>query len=74
MYNNLKAQMAINNVSIEKIADLLKLHRNTIANKLNGGTFSVEEAFIIKQNFFKEFDLYYLFNKADGARSPDKSA
>lgn len=70
MYNNLKAQMAINGISIEKIADLLKLHRNTVANKLNGGTFSVEEAFIIRQTLFKEFDLYYLFSKVSKQQDP----
>lgn len=67
MYKNLKSQMVIDNVSIEQIAKLLNVHRNTVANKLNGGTFSIEEAFIIKQNFFKEVDLYHLFYKV-----PDK--
>ena len=64
MYNNLKAQMAIHNITIEKIAEVLKIHRNTVANKLNGGSFSIEEAFLIKKNLLKEYDLYYLFAKS----------
>lgn len=61
MYDNLKAKMAIHNITIEKIAKVLKIHRNTVANKLNGRSFSIEEAFEIKEYLFKEYDLCYLF-------------
>jgi len=63
VYINLKAQMAIHNISIEKIAEVLKIHRNTVANKLNRGVFSIDEAFCIKKNLFREYDIYYLFNR-----------
>ena len=35
-YLNLKAEMAKRNVSIEDISKLLDLHRNSVANKING--------------------------------------
>lgn len=63
MYLNLKAKMAIYGVSIEDIAKWLKIHRNTVAYKINEGSFSVEEAFSVKERFFKECDTYFLFHK-----------
>lgn len=63
MYKNLKAQMTAHNVTIEQMSRLLNVHRNTVANKLDGGTFTVEEAFIIKEYMFRQFDLSYLFKR-----------
>jgi len=63
MYQNLKIQMAAHNVTIEQLSRLLKLHRNTIANKLDGGAFTIEEAFVIKDYLFRQFDLSYLFKR-----------
>lgn len=60
---NLKAKMAIYNVSIEEIAKWLKIHRNTVAYKINEGSFSIEEAFSIKDRFFKDCDILFLFSK-----------
>lgn len=63
MYKNLKAQMTAHNVTIEQMSRLLNVHRNTVANKLDGGNFTVEEAFIIKEYMFRQFDLSYLFKR-----------
>ena len=41
MYQNLKAQMAAHNVTIEQMSRLLNIHRNTVANKLDGGSFTL---------------------------------
>lgn len=77
MYQNLKAQMAAHNVTIEQMLRLLNIHRNTVANKLDGGSFTIEEAFVIKEYLFRQFDLSYLFKRdvmnaamtaADGAQ------
>lgn len=65
---NLKREMAANNVSIEDIAKLLKIHRNSASSKVNGKTkFFVEEAFLIKKTFFKDLSLNYLFRSDDDA-------
>lgn len=63
MYQNLKAQMAAHNVTIEQMSRLLNIHRNTVANKLDGGAFTIEEAFVIKEYLFRQFDLSYLFKR-----------
>ena len=55
--------MARQNISIENMADVLRIHRNSVANKLYKGSFSIEEAFRIKNSFFREFDLNYLFTR-----------
>ena len=63
MYQNLKVQMAAHNVTIEQLSRLLTVHRNTVANKLDGGACTIEEAFIIKDYLFRQFDLSYLFKR-----------
>ena len=80
MYQNLKAQMAAHNVTIEQLSPLLNVHRNTVANKLDGGAFTIEEAFVIKDYLFRQFDLSYLFKRyvidasATAARSQKQPA
>lgn len=59
---NLKAEMAKRDITIEEIAKTLGIHRNSVANKLNGITpFTVEEAFKIQAVFFPDLELKYLF-------------
>ena len=51
--NNLKGEMAKKNVTIEEIAECLNVHRNSVANKINGRSkFSISEAFKIQKKFF----------------------
>lgn len=71
MYQNLKAQMAKQSVTMEQLSKLLNIHRNTVANKLDGGSFTIEEAFKIKDYLFREYELPYLFQRTD---TPDVSA
>ena len=62
-YKNLKAEMGRDKVTIESISELLQIHRNSVANKLNGKTtFSIEEAKAIKTAFFPDYTLDYLFD------------
>mgnify|MGYP000355716433 FL=1 len=50
---NLKAEMAKCGVTVEAIAEVLKIHRNSASNKINGkSSFTIEEAFEIKTVFF----------------------
>lgn len=58
----LKGEMAKNKVSIENLADLLKIHRNSVANKLNGNSsFTVDEAIMVRDAFFPTKTLEFLF-------------
>lgn len=63
-YLNLKAEMAKEGISIERISKLLGLHRNSVSNKINGSSsFTIEEAEKIHNEFFPEKKLLYLFEK-----------
>ena len=68
MYSNLRSEMARGNISNREMAKVLKLHENTVSNKLLGKSesgFSIEEAFLIKSAFFPDLDLSYLFQRED---------
>lgn len=68
---NLKAEMAKKDITIEEISKLLCIHRNSVANKINGdSSFSVEEAFKIQEAYFPKLSLTYLFGKED-IEAPD---
>lgn len=61
---NLKGEMAKRNVSIENIANLLGIHRNSVANKINGkSAFSFEQSVKIQERLFPDLELKYLFRK-----------
>lgn len=62
-YANLIGEMAKNDVSNDAIAECINVHRNTASNKLNGGTFSIEEAEAIRDKFFPTMSLEYLFKR-----------
>ena len=56
--NNLKGEMAKKNVTIEEIAECLNVHRNSVANKINGRSkFSISEAFKIQKIFSLNWKL-----------------
>lgn len=60
---NLRGEMAKRKVSIEDLASLLGVHRNSVANKLNGDSaFSVEQSFAIQETYFPDLTLKYLFS------------
>lgn len=62
---NLKGEMAKRNIRVEDIANELKIHRNSASNKINGDTsFSIEEAVKIKDKYFPDLSLKYLFEKS----------
>lgn len=64
MYQNLKIELAKRDITNRKVAATLNIHENTVAYKLNGdGSFSIEEAFILKDELFPNLDLKYLFKR-----------
>lgn len=66
MLANLRSEMYKQKITIEKMADFLGIHRNSVSNKLEGNTeFSIEEAFKVRDEFFGDLDMDYLFKKDD---------
>ena len=64
MYGNLKAVMAIKGVTIESMATLLGVHRNTVASKLDGDSeFTFGQAEQIQSIMFPEYSSTYLFRR-----------
>lgn len=66
MYFNLVATMKNKNITIGQIAELLNCRKATISDKLNGKTgcgFYYEEAERIKNVFFNEFEIGWLFTR-----------
>lgn len=65
-YSNLKAELARKGISMEEVSKVLEIHRNSVANKINGDTpFTVEEAFKIQEKYFPKLSLNYLFATED---------
>lgn len=63
-YGVLRSAMVTNGVTIEEVSTITGLHRNTISNKLKGNTsFTIEEAFLIKEKFFPSYELGTLFRR-----------
>ena len=68
MYDNLKAEMGKKGISIDAMARLLGVHRNTIQNKLEGESeFTIGQAEIISETMFPEFTIKYLFHRKEAA-------
>lgn len=66
-YLNLIGEMAKRKVKNESIAQELGIHRNSVYNKLNGeSSFSVDEAIRIRDTFFPDLELEYLFGRDRG--------
>lgn len=62
-YKILKEKMASRNVTIENIASLLGIHRNSVSNKINGpSSFSIDESIKVRDAFFPDLELDYLFS------------
>lgn len=64
MYTNLKAVMAIKGVTIDSMANLLGVHRNTVSSKLDGDSeFTFGQAEKIQNVMFPEYNSAYLFRR-----------
>lgn len=62
---NLKKEMAGADVTVEAVAAALNVHRNTVANKIDGvSKFTFDEAQIIRDKFFPGLGLEYLFDSS----------
>lgn len=66
MYENLKQLLAAKGISIDTVAKLLNVHRNTVANKLDGDSeFTYGQAERIQEAMFPEYNARYLFHRSE---------
>lgn len=61
---NLKGELAKKGITIEEVSKYLGIHRNSVANKINGdSSFTIDEAFKIQKHYFPKLSLDYLFKR-----------
>lgn len=59
---NLRAEMARIGIKQKDVAKLLGVSELTVSKKMNGkSSFTIDEAFLIKETFFPNFTVDYLF-------------
>ncbi len=62
MLTNLKAQMWQRNITGRKLAELLGIRPETVSDKILGKSdFTRTEMFLIRDAFFEDIDMAYLF-------------
>lgn len=62
---NLRAEMARKRISIADIAKVIGVNRDTAGKKLaRKAPIQLDEAFVIRNNFFPECEVNYLFAEA----------
>lgn len=62
MLNNLEKIRKEKGVSLVDIADVLKIRYQTVSDKINGHSdFKFGEAVLIKNTFFPEYEIEFLF-------------
>lgn len=70
MYPNLRAEMAYNGVTIKDISNFLGVRYATVSDKMLGKSrFFFDEALKIKNEFFAEYEIEYLFYKEEQSAS-----
>lgn len=63
MLANLVGELAKKRITNQELAELLGIHRNSVANKLYGDTpLTLREAFTIYDTYFSEMDFRWLFS------------
>lgn len=66
LYKTLRLLMASKCISIDAIARLLGVHRNTVTSKLDGESdFSFDQAMLIASTLFPEYKPGYIFQRSD---------
>lgn len=63
MYLNLEKALRQKGLSVNAAAKLIGMPEPTFRSKLGGRDFSIDEAFVIIDNLFPEYDLRYLFKR-----------
>ncbi|MEE0716146.1 MAG: hypothetical protein UCH84_06075 [Eubacterium sp.] len=60
-YPNLVKEMAVRKITNTAIAELLNIHINSVSYKLSKGTFSIEECIKVRDKYFPDMKIEYLF-------------
>lgn len=72
MYQNLEKEMNMHKVTKVSISKLLNLRYATVIDKFNGKSrFFYDEAKQIKDSFFPELEIEYLFETNDNSTDED---
>ena len=62
MQTNLIGEMAKRGISINDVAELLGIHRNSVSNKLYGkSAFTLDEAIAVYDRYFSDLNFRVLF-------------
>lgn len=70
-YANLKAEMARRNINIKDLMEVTGKSRSGVSKNLNGqGAFSVEEGINIRDKFFPNLSIDYLFATEEAVGGP----
>jgi len=65
-YPNLRAEMARSRITINDLMKVIHKSRPGISNNLNGkGSFSVDESLAIRDAFFPQMQIDYLFSNEE---------
>ena len=65
MYKNLSDSLQKKGISKAAAAAIIEMPEATFRTKVESRSFSVEEAFSIKEHLFPELDIFYLFKKSE---------
>ena len=66
MHRNLRAEMARGSITMGDIAEFLDVRTATVSDKKSGKyRFYYDEAVAIKNHFFKELEVEYLFKRSE---------
>ena len=75
MYMNLKAEMVRHGVRDVDIAERIGISDRAFRNKISGRSeFGVKQAIQIRNKFFPDLDVEYLFRDDLAVNNPDKTA
>lgn len=75
MYMNLRAEMVRSNIDMFDIANHLSVRYATVCDKMNGKyRFYYDEALAIKNMFFPEYSLEYLFESQENKSAKERGA
>lgn len=73
MYRNLEAEMAREGIKRKDLAEALGVRYATVIDKLKGRySFTLDEAFIIRNKFFPHLNFEYLFEREDDPKVSDE--
>ena len=70
MYSNLLEAMKLKKITFTQMAGLLKCQLNTVSDKADGSVksgFSINEALLIRNVFFPEYNIEWLFERKEVA-------